>query len=596
MKLFNNRKIKFLCLTAILLALCLIQAPAFSSEKIIKINSLGENEFQKLTTKQNFASAFYTPVSLKEINDNTIRGLAKKELTPAAERLSPYDYAKNSSLINLESDIKFFPENLTIDLTLRDVDVASILRIIAGEGRKNVVIDNSVMGNISAELKKISLNQAMQVILTSQELEARLSNGTIFVASRPAMAKKGLNRRCIKTFKLNNSNPVEIAQILEASIFNKGYKVLENTGGASFAAVASGSEQSASSEHQTGSSTGQSNLTDSKIIKGKVEEIISGENFGDAGKLASTIKIQQPKVSTQQIQINNNDGGAIVIPDTRTNSILVAGLKEDILMAEAAVKTLDKALRQVSIEVSLIEFKKEDYNNLGTLFSSQGGSLNGGFNSVSGEFAGYDFSSLANQSGLTLNTLNSLNNDFAVKIKALITNKKAKLLANPQILALDGSESLIKITDQVVSKVTTTITQTSTTYNTEIADVGIVLNILPKIGDDDFVTMKIRPSITDPLPEVTVGDFLNGGAAVKITPVSTREVILQNVRIKSGETLAIAGLIKENNVEKIGKIPLIGDLPVVGKLFQNKEYSHNKTELMILITPKIIDEMPLAAL
>lgn len=572
MKLFNNLTPKILCLTAALLSLCLINSPAFSIGKIVNINSLNE------------------------INDNTIQGLARKDITPDTKKLSVFN--KNTGLINLESDVKIFPENLTIDITLRDVDVASILRIIAKEGHKNIVIDQSVMGTISAELKKISLNQAMQIILTSQELESRLSNGTIFVASRPAMAKKGLNRRCIKTFKLNNSNPVEVAQILEASIFNKGYQVNEQAAGTAMAAVTSGAEQVAASgqQTQTGSSIGQSSLVSSKTIKGKVEEIIPGDNFGDAGKLASTIKIQQPKVSTQSIQINNNDGGAIVIPDTRTNSILVAGLKEDILMAEETIKTLDKALRQVSIEVSLIELKKEDFNNLGTLFSTQGGSLNSGFNSVSGEFAGYDFSSLANQSGITLNTLNSLNNNFAVKIKALITNKKAKLLANPQILALDGSESLIKITDQVVSKVTTTITQTSTTYNTEIADVGIVLNILPKIGDDDYVTMKIRPSITDPLPEVTVGDFLNGGAAVKITPVSTREVILQNVRIKSGETLAIAGLMKENNVEKIGKIPLVGDLPVIGKLFQNKEYTHNKTELMILITPKIVDESPVTNL
>ena len=519
MKLLNAPKNLFLCFSALLLALLLINTPAFSEN--IK--------------------------SLNEINDSTINGLARKDMTPDTGKLSMFN--KDNGLINLESDIRFFPENLTIDMTLKDVDVASILRIIAGEGHKNIVIDQSVMGNISAELKKISLNQAMQVILTSQELEARLSNNTIFVASRPVMAKKGLNRRFIKTFKLNNSNPVEIAQILEASIFNKGYKVSEKTGGTAMAEIASGAGQTASSDQQTqiGSSTGQSSLVDSKIIKGKVEEIIPGANFGDAGKLASTIQIQQSKVSTQPIQINNNDGGAIVIPDTRTNSILVAGLKEDILMAEEAIKTLDKALRQVSIEVSLIELKKDDTSNIGVLYNTEGGSLSGGFNSVTGEFPGYGFSSLANQSGVTLNTLNSLNNNFAAKLNTLITNKKAKLLANPQILALDGSESLIKITDQVVSKVTTTITQTSTTYNTEIADVGIVLNILPKIGDDDYITMKIRPSITDPLPEITVGDFLNGGAAVKITPVSTREVILQNVRVKSGETLAIAGLTKENS-------------------------------------------------
>jgi type II secretory pathway component GspD/PulD (secretin) len=482
-----------------------------------------------------------------------------------------------------------------MDLMFRDVDVASILRIIAKESHKNIVIDQSVTGNISAELKNISLNDAMQIVLTSQELEARLSNGTIFVASRPAMAKKGLNRRYIKTFKLNNSNPVEIAQILEASVFNKGYKVNDQSNGGSFAAVSSGTGQqqadSSGQQEQTGASTGQSSLVNSKIIKGKVEELISGENFGDAGKLASTIKIQQSKVSTQPIQINNNDGGAIVIPDTRTNSILVAGLKEDILMAEAAIKTLDKALRQVSIEVSLIELKKEDYNNLGAVINAQGGSFNTGFNTATALTGYNNFITDANQSGITLNTLNSLDKNFAIKLNNLLKNKKAKLLANPQILALDGSESLIKITDQVVSKITTTVTTNSTSYNTELADVGIVLNILPKIGDDDYVTMKIRPSITDPLPKVIVG-----ASAIEITPISTREVILQNVRVKSGETLSIAGITKENNIETIGKIPLMADLPVIGKLFQNKEYNHNKTELMILITPKIVNESPITSL
>ncbi len=525
--------------------------------------------------------------SLKELNDNTIQGLAQKTLNPAGQ--SVYLYNRNNNIINLESDIAFFPEDLTIDLMLRDIDVASILRIIAKEGHKNIVIDQSVMGNITADLKKISLNQAMQILLTSQELEARLSNNTIFIASRPAMAKKGLNRRCIKTFKLNNSNPIEVAQILEASIFNKGYKVNEQAAGSAMAEMTSQDVASSSSqESQTTSSIGQSSLVNSKTIKGKVEEIIAGDNFGDAGKLASTIKIQQSKVSTQSIQINNNDGGAIVIPDTRTNSILVAGLKEDILLAEETIKTLDKPLRQVSIEVSLIELKKEDFNNLGTIINSQGGSFNTGFNAETALNGYNNFTTLANQSGITLNTLNSLDKNFAIRLNNLVKNKKAKLLANPQIVALDGSESLIKITDQVVSKVTTTVnTSGTTTYSAETSDVGIVLNILPKIGDDDCVTMKIRPSITDPLTKVTVGQ---GASAVEITPISTREVILQNVRVKSGETLSIAGITKQNNTETIGKIPFIGDLPVAGKLFQNKEYQHNKTELLILITPKIVDQ------
>lgn len=554
----NQLKISF----TFLLSLCFVGLPAFSDNKLANIKSLDD------------------------INDKTFSNISDKYYRVNAERLSSFD--KDAGIITMESKINFFPETSTINLALREVDVASILRIIAQEGHKNIVIDNSVMGNISAELKNISLNEALQVILTSQELEARLSNGTIYVASRPAMARKGLNRRFIKTFKLNNSDPVQVAQLMEASIFNKGYKVEEAAAGAAMQAVPA--PASAQGTNPVLTTTGQSSLVNSKTIKGKVQELVAGENFSDASKLASTIKMQENKATTQNININNNDGGAIVIPDTRTNSVLVAGLREDILLAEEVIKNLDKPLRQVSIEVSLIELKKQDDRDYGLALNNQKGGLSGGFNDVNGT-TGYDFSSLANQSGVTLNTLNNLSKkQFLMELKALIKNKKAKLLANPQILALDDSESLIKITDQVISKVTTTITQNSTTYNTEIADVGIVLNILPKIGDDDYVTMKIRPSITDPLPEVTVGDFEDNGAAVKVTPISTREVILQNVRIKSGETLAIAGLKKENNVEEIGKMPVLGDIPVIGKAFHNTDYVRYKTELMILITPRIVQE------
>ncbi len=162
----------------------------------------------------------------------------------------------DKEFMHLESGFNAFAQEATIDLILRDTDVASILRIIAKEGDMNIVIDNSVMGVITAELKNISLNEAMQIILTSEELEARVSNNTIFVASRPVMAKKGLNRRYIKTFKLNNSDPVFIADILRASIFNKGYKVNETSAGSALQAVPAVPGTPAA-EDAIGSSTGR---------------------------------------------------------------------------------------------------------------------------------------------------------------------------------------------------------------------------------------------------------------------------------------------------------------------------------------------------
>jgi len=530
--------------------------------------------------------------TVKTIKEGSISDMAKENIVQKLQSRmnSSLQTRIDREILELEGGFDAFPEEARIDLTLKDVDVASILRIVAKEGGMNIVIDESVMGFISAELKDISLNEAMQTILVSEELEARVSNNTIFVASRPVMAKRGLNRRFIKTFKLNNSDAVYISDILRASIFNKGYKVKQDdaVGGSALAALpaAPGIAQT----EEEGSSTGKSDLINSKIIKGKVETLQASEGFGNAGELASNIKIQHAVAKTGDIQVDNNDGGAIVIPDTRTNSILVAGLKKDILLAEEAIKYLDKPLRQVAIEVSLLELKKDDSKDLGISANMQGGKTSGGFNTPASTFTGLsEFASSANQSGIMLNTVGSLADEVAVKLNAMIYNEEAKLLANPTIVALSGSESIIKITEQIVNKVDTTISDGVTTYSVDLADVGIVLNILPKIGDDNSITMRIRPSITNSLPIQTIGSV--GGTNIEITPISTREVILQDVRVKSGDTLSIAGLLKEKDTDKVGKVPLFGSIPVIGRLFSNTEFDHEKTELIILITPTIIEDI-----
>jgi len=554
-----------------------------SAQKPESTEEINEKTFSAVTKNEN-----------KSVNDYNVSQLRQK-LIQNSEKTRNFD----SKTLNLTAEFNAFPQKSTINLTLKNMDVASILRMIAKEANKNIVLDESVKGTISAELKNISLNEAMQIILTSQELEARTEGNTIFVASRPAMARKGLNRKYIKAFKLNNSNAVDIAKILDASIFNKGYKINEKETQASATptqAMQPVANQTSNTNAQTqpeiqasvsqGTSTGQSSIAGSKKITGKVEILQTGANFGDAGELASKIKIQYNSASTKDIEINNNDGGAIVIPDTRTNSVLVAGLKEDLVLAEQAISYLDKPLSQVSIEVSLIELTKEDSDNLGLSGSGNAGKFSGGFNAISGTSQAASIATDVDSTAIGYNSVKSIADQISLKLNALIKTHKAKLLANPTVLALDGSESLIKITDQIVSRMTvTSVPNGPTTSSPELSDIGIVLNILPKIGTDGSITMRIRPSITTFLKEVTFGT--SGYANL----ISTREVIIQDARVKAGETLAIAGLIKDSEIQSIGKIPYAADLPVFGNLFKNKIFDRKKTELVILITPKLISDV-----
>ena len=525
-------------------------------------------------------------------------------------KLNSSNITQESATIDLDAQFNAFPQTSTINMTLLDIDLPSVLRILAKQGGKNIIIDESVKGSVNAELKNVSLNEAMQMILSSKELESRVEGSTIFIASRAAMAKKGLNRKYIKIFKLNNANAVDVAKLLEASIFNKGYAVDDKAGSTPSSSQSmygssmpnsgfSGMPQSTnysntpsnSPPSSFGTTTGQSKLVSTKTIRGQVETMDSGSGFNDAGALASTIKIQNTSSTIQNIEVSNNDGGAVVIPDTRTNSVLVAGLKDDILLAQKAIACIDKPLPQVSMEVSLIELTKEDNNNLGLGISGHAGYIGSGYNTAATTAGstppeGAGLLTGADNAAFTFSSIRSIADSIAFKINAEVLTNKAKLLANPTVISLDGSESLIKITDQIVSKMTVTSQSTTGTvvYTPELSDIGIVLNITPRVGEDGYITMKVRPSITTFLKNVTFGS--DGYANL----ISTREVILQATRVKSGETLAIAGLLKESDINQLSKLPYAADLPVFGKLFQNKTDDHTKSEIIILITPKIIGD------
>ena len=567
-----------------------------------RISFAQENE-QPVNVQKTVAKAN----SLKDVNESLIPAVIKNstvDQTISVRKLNA-SISQEAKPLRMRADFTYFSKAAMIDLTLKNIDVMSILRILAKEGGKNIVIDKSVKGTITAELKNVSLNEAMQTLLTSQELEARNEGNTIFVASRPAMSKKGLNRKLIKAFKLNNSNAVDIAKILEASIFNKGYDLKDSSGekkddevsseASAMQAVGSdelkgladtlGKTGQVKASGVTDSFSSQSSLGMGKKISGRVEKLTPGDNFNDAKKPASEIRLQAVTSSTQDIDINNNDGSAIVIPDTRTNSILIAGLQEDLDLAEQTIKYLDKPLQQVSLEVSLIEISKEDQKDLGlSAYTENGYSSYTGFNTP---MAG--LTDPGNVAAISYSTINNLASGTTIRLKTLIKDKKVKLLAHPTIVALDGSESLIKITDRIVSKMDVTTSQGVVTYNATLEDIGIVLNILPKVSEDGYVTMRIRPSITSPLNKEYIGKEEDGAFA---TLVQTREVILQDVRVKAGETLSIAGLIKDSQTKEQGKIPLLSDLPIIGKIFSNTTDKKTKTELVILITPKLISENP----
>jgi type II secretory pathway component GspD/PulD (secretin) len=161
-------------------------------------------------------------------------------------------------------------------------------------------------------------------------------------------------------------------------------------------------------------------------------------------------------------------------------------------------------------------------------------------------------------------------------INRLIENKKGRLLASPRIAALNGQTASILIGDRLAVENTTIasgVPITSVTY----VDVGIKLEITPFVNDDGTITTHIKPEVSNKT-DVTK----NGNPNIRTRQAET------TLRVKDGQTIVLGGLIQRQETSDIFKVPLLGDIPLVGGLFRTSSTEKTETELVILLTPKMI--------
>ncbi len=241
--------------------------------------------------------------------------------------------------------------------------------------------------------------------------------------------------------------------------------------------------------------------------------------------------------------------------DPKTNAIGVSAPRQLLDKIIADIEQADKPGRQIIVEALVTEVNADD-----------GGSF--GFSGAGGKFSfGTDLS------------LNYQKGGFAdiAKIQALINNHKATLRANPKLMTLEGRESNINVgTDTYFS-----LLSGSTNFPTsqiQLIHTGIILKFTGFIGNDGTITMHLEPEVSDAV-------VLNNG-----NPSSQVRRATTDVRVKSGETIVIAGLIQQTSDRQIIRVPILGYIPIIGELFTNRNNLKKKIETVIMITPKIVEE------
>lgn len=268
------------------------------------------------------------------------------------------------------------------------------------------------------------------------------------------------------------------------------------------------------------------------------------------------------------------DGRPRVVPDDAKNALIVWGTFDEQDEIARLIESLDTTPAQVLIEATIAEVVLNDELNLGVRWFFESGNFSLRFSDLEsgGAVAGFPgFSFLFG------------GNDAIVALNALSAITTVNVASTPSILVLDNREAELRVGDQVpvVTQTATDVSDPNAPVVNSVSyeDTGVLLKIKPRIGESGRVTMEIEQEVSDVVRTTSSGID---------SPTISQRMVKTSVVVGTGETLALGGLVEDSQQTVDTAVPFLGELPVVGALFRNRADVAARTELLILITPRVI--------
>ena len=437
-----------------------------------------------------------------------------------------------------------------LSLNFQNIDVRSLLQVIADFTNFNIVTSDTVQGNLTLRLKDVPWDQALDIILQAKSLGMKRSGNVLQIAPKEELAAKekaeleaqaairDLEPMRTQSFQLNYSKAADIATQLTSS---------------------------------------------------------GGSGGGGAGATGSRGLLS---------------ARGSVIAEPRTNQIFVSDIPSRLIQVEEMIAKLDVAVRQVLIEARIVEATDTFGKSLGVKlgggdlrgirggdagYSVGGGNriaLGGNYNAIgatTGAFESSALTSLTSQmvnlpaSGLggvsptsfAISLFSSAANRFLnLEISALEADGKGRVVSSPRVVTADQTKALIEQGTEFPYQQATSSGATSIAFRKAV----LKLEVTPQITPEGNIILDLDVNKDSP------GTPVEGGMSINTKRVRTQ------VLVENGGTVVIGGIFELNERESENKVPLLGDIPVVGNLFKNRVKQAEKQEMLVFITPKMISD------
>lgn len=448
-----------------------------------------------------------------------------------------------------------------ISLDLKGMDVVEVIKMLATRGNLNVVVGGDVKGRVTIFLKSVGIMDAFDIVLVANDLACDKRGDILFVMTQKdyeaLYGEKYADKKEVKIFQLKYAKATEASKALNQMKTKVG-KIVVDEGSNTLVVI----DSPISMTQITGAVEKIDMPTTTKIFELK---------YAKAADLKTKVTESLTKgIGTMQI-------------DERTNKIVITDLGKKMEEIENMVKAFDDRLQQVLIEAKIVQITLDDKYKLGVDWDSVLQKFSKEI-SIKSAFQLTAQNTLTPGAQIVLGTLGAAS-DYAVMVQALKTIGDTNLLSSPRITALNNQEAKILVgTSQPYA--TNTVTQgtstTTTGTNLSFIDVGVKLFVTPTINKDGYIIMKIKPEVSS-----TTANYTYGSPSTTVPIVSTTQAET-SVMVKDGTTIIIAGLIKDERSSTVDKVPILGDIPLIGEAFRKTDKEIKKQEIVVFLTPHII--------
>lgn len=423
-----------------------------------------------------------------------------------------------------------------ISLDFQDIGVRQVLQLLGDFTGTNIVAADNVQGNITLRLKDVPADQALDMILKTKGLDKRRQGNVIWVA--PAT-------EIIKTEKeqLDNLRLKEKLAPIQTEHIRLNYAKATNV---------------------------------LKLLQ-------------DARNAARTVNNVGENANNLALEGLLSERGSVVADD-RTNTLVVNDTADNLDKIRRLVDTLDQPVKQVMVEARVVRATTSFSKELGVKWGILGSVTAGGkglytnstVSNIGSTTQGLNVdlgTATTGASSIAFGLLGLDNFRLDLELSALQADGFGEVISTPKVLTADKQQATIK-TGQEIPYQTTSTSGGQTTVSTEFKEAVLQLDVTPNITPDGKVQMQLKVTHDSP------ADYAQNGELIL-----NKNEVNTNVLINDGETVVLGGVFEQQNTTDQTKVPLLGDLPAVGRLFRKDVKNEEKRELLIFVTPRIVNDV-----